>query len=311
MPEFVYYDGKEELRTPDWILVREPGLPVFFECKARRPALPLQTRCREADRDAEIESVLSRALGQLTVFLANVTAGKVPGFSLGGDWRVVYSLVLYESFPFHALPDIRAKIDQIAEQLAPGWNRFRDHVLFVPMSIQELELAVQLEKEKGVRIEHQFQAYALYRRTAPRVTGPHTAPIFSRHFLDYAFATWGPPVRAAGEVCEAYWNKFCAMAYRLFYAEDIAKYEARSRRRWIEEAAYFRWLNAGRPNGRALDHWLESEREFDEFEKTHGIPPYMATRLSGHYAIARNLEGLTTGSAGRRSSDQELPQPLL
>src|ERR1019366_688724 len=238
-PEFIYNIGGDELRTPDWLLLRVPTLPVYFECKARRPALPLQTRCRPADREAEIESVLSRALGQLTVFVRNVVAGRVPGVTLNGDWRVVYALVLYESFPFHALPDIRDTIDRIAGRIEPDWRRFRNHVLFVPLSIQELELAVQLEKERGILIEHQFQDYALYRRTASRMVISGGRPIFARHFLDYAFERWGAPANAPGEVCVEYWNRFCRFLYTLLYGEDLADYEARQRNQWIEENAYF------------------------------------------------------------------------
>lgn len=289
--EFTYNVGRDELRSPDWMLLRLPMLPIYFECKARRPALPVQTRCRPADREAEIESVLSRALGQLTVFLRNVIAGRVPGLNLNGDWRVVYALVLYESFPFHALPDIRDAIDRIAERIEPEWRRFRNHVLFVPLSIQELELAVQIEKERGVLIEHQFQEYALYRRTAPRMVMSEGRPIFARHFLDYAFERWGTPANAPGEVCVEYWNRFCRLLYNLLYGEDLADYEARQRHQWIEENAYFRWLTAGGPPGAALDHWLAAEREYEELERSLGIPPYMAARLNAHFAITRSLEG--------------------
>ena len=284
--EFIYTVGKDELLTPDWLLLRQPELPVLFECKARRPALPLQTRCREADRDAEIESVLSRALGQLTVFLRNATAGKVPGFTPSGDWRVVYALVLYESFPFHALPDIRAKIDRFAEQIEPDWKRFRNHVLFVPLSIQELELAVQIEKEKGVPIERQFREYALYRSTARRMDGS----VLAMHFLDFAFAAWGQPTNAVGEVCAEYWNQFCRMMYKALYSGELGDHEAECRRRWIEEAAYFRWLNSGSQHGHALDHWLASEREYDGFVRETGTPPDMAERLAPHLAITRRLQ---------------------
>lgn len=289
--EFIYNVGRDELRTPDWILLRVPTLPVYFECKARRPALPLQARCRPTDREAEIESVLSRALGQLTVFLRNVISRRVPGLTLTGDWHVVYALVLYETFPFHALPDIRDLIDSIAERLEPDWRQFRNHVLFVPMSIQELELAVQLEKEQGVLIEHQFQAYALYRRTAPRMVMSGGRPIFARHFLDFAFERWGAPANAPGEVCVEYWNRFCRLLYSLLYGEDLADYEARQRSQWIEENAYFQWVNAGRPVGTALDHWLAAERDYEGLERSLGMAPYMAARLNANYAITRSLEG--------------------
>lgn len=230
--------------------------------------------------------------GQLTVFLRNAAAGNVPGFTPRGDWRVVYALVLYDSFPFHAMPDIRDTIDAIAERLEPEWSQFRQHVLFVPLSIQELELAVQLEKERGVLIEHQFEQYAIYRRRARRMEGPIANPVFARHFLDYAFDTWGQPQSATGEVCAAYWDQFCQMMHQAFYAEELELYEEQNRRQWIEEAAYFRWINAGYEHGHALEHWVASECQYEQLEQTRGMPPDMVARLAPHFAITEAVERL-------------------
>jgi hypothetical protein len=79
------------------------------------------------------------------------------------------------------------------------------------------------------------------------------------------------------------------MMFLNLYAEDIDDYEDRCRKRWIEEAAYFRWNNSGRLPGFALDHWLESAQEYDALEQRGGMPPYMTARIGPNYAIAHDL----------------------
>jgi DUF2934 family protein len=50
----------------------------------------------------------------------------------------------------------------------------------------------------------------------------------------------------------------------------------------IREAAYFIWENEGRPEGRALDHWLRASGQPDEEKVLDGRPdaniPAMLTK---------------------------------
>jgi hypothetical protein len=48
--EFPYTVKKQELLTPDWILSRPGRALVLFECKSRRPTLPLQRRVQGRHR---------------------------------------------------------------------------------------------------------------------------------------------------------------------------------------------------------------------------------------------------------------------
>lgn len=45
---------------------------------------------------------------------------------------------------------------------------------------------------------------------------------------------------------------------------DLAPAELAQCRKSVEEMAYFKWLDASAPEGRSLDFWLESEREWVE-----------------------------------------------
>jgi hypothetical protein len=43
---------------------------------------------------------------------------------------------------------------------------------------------------------------------------------------------------------------------------EMTPEELKSSRDAVHELAYFKWLNAGRPDGRELEFWLEAEREW-------------------------------------------------
>jgi hypothetical protein len=184
-PEFTYTVGKDKYQTLDWIITRFPGRPIFLECKARRPTLALQTRCSSADREKEIRSVVARSIKQLCVFIENLRDGHVPGLD-SKTTGCIFALVLYESFPFHALPNVRETVDRIACELAPNWASLRADVSFVPMSVQELEFAIQIEEMRRIPIEEQLTVYADYRDSAPFVVNHSGRPRFAQHFGDYA-----------------------------------------------------------------------------------------------------------------------------
>lgn len=75
--------------------------------------------------------------------------------------------------------------------------------------------------------------------------------------------------------------------YERLYGERLQDYEARLRHQWIEVRAYYIWCNDNKPNGRALDHWLQAEREYDDLERRFGCPPYQAERLARYEQYQR------------------------
>jgi hypothetical protein len=291
--EFVYAVGKQELRTPDWIIDRQPTRPVFIECKARRPALPLQTRCNSLDREKEIRAVVARAIGQLCVFLRNLRANHVPALINVSGEKCIYALVLYESFPFHALPRVRQAINDAALALAPEWAQLRADVTFVPLSVQELEFALRIEQEKKILIEDQLAAYARYRESAPFMVDWHGAPRFSQHFGDFVNDKWGSELKSQNRLLVETWKHFGAFLVQHLYGENWGDYKSRCRHHWIKEAAYFRWLNAGRPDGTHLSDWFASVEEFEALEAALEMPPYQYARLKEHYQMKEGFSGLT------------------
>ena len=278
--EFPYVVQKQELRTPDWILQRSGKTLVLFECKARRPSLPLQRRASKTDIEAEIKGVISRSLKQAVVFLGHADAGN-PALSDFKDLpKLIYSLVLYEPFHYHAVPDMRKLIDSTAATLHADWPKYRDRILFVPLGIRELETAVALEREQNVPIEQQLEDYALYRRGAPRLAFNAGEMEVAKHFEEYALDRWNSSQRCQSVVCQGLWERFTDFVFRRLYNESLHDYEQSLKRKWIEEAAYFIWVNEGRVDQHNLEHWLLAERTYAQMEQQLGLPPYEADRMA-------------------------------
>jgi hypothetical protein len=267
---------KQDLMTPDWILSRPGRTLVPFECKARRPTLQLQRRASRADIESEVKAGVSRALKQAVVFLDHADAGRPDLAAFKGLPKVIYPLVLYEPFHYHAVPDIRQLIDSTAESLNAEWPKYRDRILFVPLGIRELESAVALERERGIPVERQLEGYTLDRRSAPGMTVTGGGVDVAKHFEEFALGRWNGSVRCQNPLCMELWEKFLDFIYHRLYQEPLRSYEQAMRRHWIEEAAYFRWVNEGRSHGRDLLHWTAAERGYDELEKQLGMPPYEA-----------------------------------
>ena len=291
-PEFTYSVGKQEFRTPDWIVDRLPERPLFIECKARRPALLLQTRCDPADRKKEIRSVIARAIKQLCVFMRNLRAGDVPMLSGTAGKKCIYALVLYESFPFHAFSEARQTIDRIAGELAPEWTTLRADVTFVPLSVQELEFAIRIEEERNVLIEDQLTAYAQYRESAPDVVEEGTRTRFAMHFGDYVNQKWASGMGKHNRMQVKTAERFLEYMFQQLSSENRSDYHNRSRNQWIREAAYFRWENGGRQEGTHLSDWYASVQEYEALETEFGMPPYRLTRMRQYDDIPKGLTGL-------------------
>lgn len=260
------YGPNEAMRTPDWILRRAGRVPVFFECKARRPMLDLQRSARPADIRLEIERVVARALKQFTRFLLRADGGTAGIAPYGNLDRYIYALVLYEPFAFHALPQIRAEIDHVAAQIEPRWNDVKHRVLFVPMGVRELETAVGLELNLGVPLEQQLTEYAAYRASAPRVVWEGETAHLPMHLEEFVQVRWNESRRVVNPVCQRLWDEFCAHAYRRIFDQDIAEYEAEARRSATEALAYRLWEERGRPLWDAERDWHRAEERLDEGE---------------------------------------------
>jgi hypothetical protein len=290
-PEFTYNVGRQELRTPDWIIDRCPDRPIFIECKARRPAVRLYARCSVADRDKEIKAVIARAIKQCCVFVTNLRNGQVT-VSTASPRKCIFALVLYESFPFHAFPNTRKAIDRLVTALAPEWPSLRVDVTFVPLSVQELEFALLIEQERGILIEDQLEAYAAYRESAPFMVDYGGRPRFSLHFGDFINDRWASGLATKNQLLLRTWERFSAFLFQELSSESITDYHSRSRERWIKEAAYFRWVNGGRKEGTHLSDWFASVQEYEELEKALGMPPYRHTRMRQYDAISERFTGL-------------------
>jgi hypothetical protein len=157
-PEFSYGARGARKDTPDWILAR-PGQPTaFFECKARRPAIALQSSATAEQIERDLLQTVVYALVQFSKFLEAVDAGSAGLERFAGLGNVLYGVVMYDPVPFHAIPDLRQKIVDITvreleqkEKKPPGYGAaFWRRVTFVPLSIRDLEAAVGLEAEAGV-----------------------------------------------------------------------------------------------------------------------------------------------------------------
>jgi len=262
LAEFRYGKKGNSGDTPDWILARPERIPVFFECKARRPTLGLQCYAREQDIDEEITRVVARALAQFTEFISRADAGIEKIAKYGKLPRYIYTLVLYEPFAFHALREIRERIEEEAIRLDPRWNTIRGRVLFVPMWIRELETAVGLELERGISIEEQLERYATYRMTA-EVDQSGPLPVFPRHLEEFLQEQWNNSRRIVNPLCQAYWDAFCSVAYERIFDENLDAYEAKAKHRATEKIAYRLWVERGRPLWDADTDWRRAEEILD------------------------------------------------
>jgi hypothetical protein len=266
-PEFRYGPRGAAADTPDWLLWRPGRLPVFFECKARRPTLDVQRYGRPQDIEDEVRKGVAKALRQFTRFVQRADSGTAGLERYVNLPRMVYALVLYEPFAFHMLPDMRRLIDRVATELEPRWNDIRERVLFVPMWVRELETAVGLELNSGVPIEDQLEAFALYRDQAMRVERwVNNTPVFPRHLEEFLQENWNGGRRIVNPHCQELWNYFCGTAFQWIFGEDLHDYERDVRHRAIQVRAHQLWEERGRPSNDDWADWFLAEREIDKAE---------------------------------------------
>lgn len=279
-PEFKYGPKNARADSPDWILTRPGKVTVFFECKARRPSLVWQSQALPEQLDKDIFQTIAYALNQISKFLKKADEGVVGLDTYKDVPKVVFALVMHDPFPFHAIPDLARRIEQVAVTKAPDWAAIASRVDFVPMSVRELETAVGLEIDRGIPIEDQLQAYAEYRRGARRVEFIDDAIHFPRHLEEYLQERWNNSRRITNPLIEKTWDRFSELVSGHIYGTALADYEAELRHEWITKNAYFRWIDENRPDGRHLEHWHAAENRFAELEQELGMAPYAAEQLS-------------------------------
>src|SRR5690606_18058448 len=119
----------------------------------------------------------------------------------------ICAVVLQAPLPFHMVKDIRAVIEQVATEMEPGWAALRGRIHFVPMSIRELETAVETELQFGQPIEDQFLAYANYREQVNRIDRWEGGmPVFPRHLEEFLQERHNGGRRIANRLCAQVWN---------------------------------------------------------------------------------------------------------
>jgi hypothetical protein len=249
-----------QMRTPDWIL-RRTALPVFFECKARRPTLEIQRYARPQDWEDELKKGLVSAAGQFARFLDRVDQ-QVEGLeTFAGLQRCMLVIVTYEPFPFHMVRDFRQLIERLAAEEEPLWARLRDRIVVVPIWIRELETAVATELQFGIPIETQLQEYASYREGVNRIERwENNMPVFPRHLEEYLQERYNQGRRIENALCRSVWESFCAHAQRRIFDEDIEVAEREIREIATRTLAYSLWERRGRPLWDAATDWYEAER---------------------------------------------------
>ncbi len=272
-PEFSYGTKGQKADSPDWILARPGKLPVFVECKARQPALAWQSESTPEHIDQDIRQTVTYALAQITKFLQRVDA-KVAGTErYQGINRIIYALVMHDPFPFHALPNLAERIEEIASADIVGWTDLRHRVLFVPMSIRELETAVGLEISQGICIEDQLFEYFEYREgVQTRFVVEDGTIRFPRHLEEYLQEKYHNSCRIENPLIQAGWNRFSDFVSQHMYGESYSDIEKQVRIKWIEENAYFRWVAEGRCHGHDVRHWQEAVEEYGRLEQEGNQP---------------------------------------
>lgn len=273
-PEFSYGRKGQKADSPDWILARPDKLPVFIECKARQPALAWQSGGTPEQIDQDIRQTVTYALEQITKFLQRVDA-KVAGTErYQGVDRIIYALVMHDPFPFHALPNLAGRIEEIASADIVGWADLRHRVLFVPMSIRELETAVGLEISQSVSFEDQLFEYFEYRAgVQTRFVVEEGTIRFPRHLEEYLQEKYHNSCRIENPLIQAGWNRFSDFVSQHMYGESCSDIDKQMRIQWIENNAYFRWVAEGRKHGHDVRHWHDAEGEYARLEQEGGETP--------------------------------------
>lgn len=258
--EFRYGPKRARKDSTDWILCRPGRLPVLFECKARESVLDVQ---RYADLDGlrtEVGKAVAKACKQMTKFIQAIDANEQGLEQYRGLNRFVCAVVLQAPIPFHMVRDIRQVIEDVVRGVEPAWATLRDRIVFVPMSIRELETAVATELQFGAAIEDQLVAYAQYREQVNRVERwANGLPVFPRHLEEFLQEQYGGGRRIVNPLCTQVWEAFGDFCQRQIFGESIeaADREVRDLTRLL---AYRLWELRGRPMWDDQRDWYEAER---------------------------------------------------
>lgn len=152
------------------------------------------------------------------------------------------------------------------------------------MSIRELETAIGLELKHGIPLEKQFSEYANYRSSVTSRFQVDGGTIqFPRHLEEYLQEEFNGSHRIENPLIMKAWDEFSDFVHQYMYNETCSDYEAEMRFNWIEENAYFRWVEDDYRHGQHEHHWREAVAHYDALEKESGEPPWMVDRLSKYH----------------------------
>ncbi|MEO6810154.1 MAG: DUF2934 domain-containing protein, partial [Isosphaeraceae bacterium] len=259
--EFTYRHKKQDKLSTDWILWRPGRLPVLFECKAREAVLEFQRYGSLEQLRTEVGKAIGKACKQMVRFIQAIDE-KTKGLEqYHGQKEFVCAVVLQAPLPFHMVRDIRAVIEQVAQQMEPGWTAMRSRIHFVPMSVRELETAVATELQFGAPVEDQLLAYAQYREGVKRIERWEGGmPVFPRHLEEFLQERYNGGRRIVNPLCTEVWNAFGAHCQERIFGESIEAAE-REIFELTQKRAYELWERRGRPLWDAERDWHAAEEQ--------------------------------------------------
>jgi hypothetical protein len=259
--EFKYRHKKQDKDSTDWILNRPNRLPLLFECKAREPVLDVQRYASKEQLKTEIGKAIGKACRQMVRFIQAVDERAKGLEQYHGLKDFICAVVLQAPLPFHMVKDIRAVIEQVATEMEPGWTILRKRIHFVPMSIRELETAVETELQFGEPIENQLFAYANYREQVDRIDRWEGGmPVFPMHLEDFLQERHNGGLRITSRLCTQVWNEFAAYCQEHIFGESIEVAD-RELFELTQKRAYELWEKRGKPLGDDQSDWFAAEDE--------------------------------------------------
>lgn len=142
IPEFVFYIGKQEYKSPDFILVKSEDI-IILEAKATTPAVSLKTAsmCEYLNQleKAYAKAILQCIKKEQQIHKKYIVHDKLPE-KIG---RVYYLVVTLEDFRFPVNKFLRNKIVEYCQ--SEGYC-FSNDILFHAMSVQTLESIIEKDR---------------------------------------------------------------------------------------------------------------------------------------------------------------------
>jgi hypothetical protein len=231
--------------------------------------------------DSDIRQTVIYALNQITEFLKRVNEKAVGMEKYHEIDRIIYARVIHDPFPFHALPDLADRINEISLSEITNWNDFNERIVFIPMSIRELETAIGLELKSKISLEQQFMTYADYRSyISTRFTVVGGMIQFPRHLEEYLQEEFNESGRIKNPLIQNTWDEISDFVTEHMYDEICSAYEEEMKMKWIKENAYFRWVHDEYRHGQHERHWREAVEEYEALEQELCEAPLAVNHLA-------------------------------